>query len=360
MSILSGFKKQKRYIRDDQGDHQLISEWTATDTIELSNIDNNETTLAEATEWDDTYNNVNTQPETMSGMMTKLTSTYANTKYLKNKTDEINAAVEELQELINTALLEKVYPVGALYWSSDSTDPGTLFGFGQWERVKDKFIVAAGDTISAGSTGGAKDFTYTPSGTISDKSITLTTSNMPKHSHSLNSHTHSLNEHTHSLNEHTHTMAHTHSMKHTHSIPGLSFSGTTGEAGAHSHKYDYPTPVPTASGSGDPSETIMTGHYSSYNTTSNGSHSHSFSGTTSGGTSGASSAGSTGASSAENTGKAIGNTGKASGNTGKASGNTGEAGSGTAFTHNHTFTGTQKTINTMPPYKAYYCWERVE
>jgi hypothetical protein len=33
MSILSGFKKQKKYITDDNGDHQLISDWTHTDTV---------------------------------------------------------------------------------------------------------------------------------------------------------------------------------------------------------------------------------------------------------------------------------------------------------------------------------------
>ena len=33
MSILSGFRKQKRYTTDDKGRHQLISTWTHTDTV---------------------------------------------------------------------------------------------------------------------------------------------------------------------------------------------------------------------------------------------------------------------------------------------------------------------------------------
>lgn len=50
-------------------------------------------------------------------------------------------------------LTDKTRPVGSLYWSEDSTDPGILFG-GTWKRIKDKFILAAGDTYAAGSKGG--------------------------------------------------------------------------------------------------------------------------------------------------------------------------------------------------------------
>lgn len=46
------------------------------------------------------------------------------------------------------------YPVGSLYMSTEATSPASLFG-GTWERVKDTFIMAAGDTYAAGSTGGA-------------------------------------------------------------------------------------------------------------------------------------------------------------------------------------------------------------
>lgn len=44
-----------------------------------------------------------------------------------------------------------------------------MFG-GTWERVKDVFILAAGDSYSAGSSGGSA-------------TKTLTTSNMPSHTH---------------------------------------------------------------------------------------------------------------------------------------------------------------------------------
>lgn len=70
---------------------------------------------------------------------------------------------------INDLLLNYCYPVGTLYWSKNSTNPSTLFG-GTWTRVKDKFILAAGDTYAQGTTGGAA-------------TVALTTAQMPAHSH---------------------------------------------------------------------------------------------------------------------------------------------------------------------------------
>lgn len=60
-----------------------------------------------------------------------------------------------------TDILKSVYPVGAIYISTVSTGPATLFGFGTWERIKDKFLLSAGSTYSAGSTGGEAKHTLT-------------------------------------------------------------------------------------------------------------------------------------------------------------------------------------------------------
>ena len=51
-------------------------------------------------------------------------------------------------------LLDLIHPVGSLYWSSDPTEPSELFG-GTWKRIKDRFILAAGDAYNAEATGGA-------------------------------------------------------------------------------------------------------------------------------------------------------------------------------------------------------------
>lgn len=45
------------------------------------------------------------------------------------------------------------YPVGSIYLSVNSTNPGTIFG-GTWEQIKDRFLLSAGNTYKAGNTGG--------------------------------------------------------------------------------------------------------------------------------------------------------------------------------------------------------------
>lgn len=63
------------------------------------------------------------------------------------------------------------YPVGSIYMSVNDTSPASLFG-GTWEQLKDRFLLAAGDTYSAGLTGG-------------EATHTLTVEEMPVHSHAL-------------------------------------------------------------------------------------------------------------------------------------------------------------------------------
>jgi len=53
-------------------------------------------------------------------------------------------------------IFDLIYPVGAIYISTSSTSPQTLFT-GTWQRIRDTFLLAAGNTYSAGSTGGSAD-----------------------------------------------------------------------------------------------------------------------------------------------------------------------------------------------------------
>lgn len=50
-------------------------------------------------------------------------------------------------------LLDTIYPVGSIYMSVNAVNPSILFG-GVWEQIKDRFLLAAGDTYSNASTGG--------------------------------------------------------------------------------------------------------------------------------------------------------------------------------------------------------------
>ena len=65
---------------------------------------------------------------------------------------------------------DQIYPVGAIYMSTVSTSPATLFGVGTWEQIQNRFLLGAGSSYSAGSTGGSA-------------TVTLTTNEIPAHSH---------------------------------------------------------------------------------------------------------------------------------------------------------------------------------
>ena len=54
----------------------------------------------------------------------------------------------------------RIYPVGSIYISVNSTNPSTLFG-GTWEQIKDRFLLAAGDVYAAGDSGGSASHSHT-------------------------------------------------------------------------------------------------------------------------------------------------------------------------------------------------------
>lgn len=84
MSIISGFEEQKRYINLENGDKKAVSEWTSTDTVDVSpNITNYETDLAHSDEWNDTYDDVSSQPTGLTDLITKITAFFNNVKFLK-------------------------------------------------------------------------------------------------------------------------------------------------------------------------------------------------------------------------------------------------------------------------------------
>lgn len=85
-------------------------------------------------------------------------------------TDE-RSKIADIESLLSAAVAKAkldAHPVGSYYWSSEATDPGTLFG-GTWEQIKDRFIYAAGSK-GVGETGGAE-------------SHVLTVDEIPAHNH---------------------------------------------------------------------------------------------------------------------------------------------------------------------------------
>lgn len=105
---------------------------------------------------------------------------YEDDEVIQNGT-EINALI------LNKAFLD-MHPVGCIYLTSDITNPGILFG-GTWELIaKDRFLVGAGNKYKVNEQGG-------------NETITLKTSNLPAHSHSIPSLTGATN----SAGAHSHT-----------------------------------------------------------------------------------------------------------------------------------------------------------
>lgn len=191
------------------------------------------------------------------------------------------------------------YPKGMLVWFSAGIDPNDRFG-GTWIQIKDKFILAAGDTYQVDESGGTAQ-------------TTLTEENLPSHTHSftpegsVSAHSHGLNNHTHSFNwsgSHGHDVVYStvQSMKEVYY-----FSGQTNGIVGNSVSVD----------SGR-EHTNATGYIMAKPTTI------SVSGTTGG-----------------NSGNTASDTPTFTG----VAGTTGATGSGTAFCN-------------MPPYVGKYCWER--
>lgn len=104
--------------------------------------------------------------------------------------------------------MSQVYPVGSIYLSVVSTNPGTLLGVGTWAALAaGRMLVGinAGDADfdTVEETGGAKTSTA-----ILAHSHTVTDAG---HNHTQNSHNHTQDSHNHTQDAHTHVQdAHTH------------------------------------------------------------------------------------------------------------------------------------------------------
>ena len=73
-------------------------------------------------------------------------------------------------DIVRSEIISVIYPVGSIYISTSPTNPYNLFGIGTWEQIEDTFLLAAGNKHIAGETGG-------------EETVTLTTEQMPSHSH---------------------------------------------------------------------------------------------------------------------------------------------------------------------------------
>ena len=97
-------------------------------------------------------------------MDTNITSSNIASSLLEKSNNSHKHTIDDIANIFNL-----IYPIGSIYLSFNSTDPNILFG-GIWEPITGKFLYCNSSTDTGGS-----------------NSITLSTDNLPLHSHSLDS-----------------------------------------------------------------------------------------------------------------------------------------------------------------------------
>ena len=216
------------------------------------------------------------------GLTTVIADTIINSTNVSYKTTTVKAALDDLYGLTADDVWQKIYPVGAVYISVNSTSPATLFG-GTWQAFGTGRTLVGIDT--------SDDDFKTVEKTGGSKTKTIAVGNLPAHTHSVNAlKTGNAGAHSHSVTTAEKTGVNTSNIgNHTHtSYPNLvnavgggtkttvaagkdygfaygTAYGTSGD-GAHSHSVTIPALSGSAASAGSHSHSI-----GAHNTNSTGS-----------------------------------------------------------------------------------------
>ncbi len=68
-------------------------------------------------------------------------------------------ALDKINDSVHGSISLSAYPIGSIYLSISDTSPALLFG-GTWEKIKNKFLVGAGEEYSIGTQGGSSYHTH--------------------------------------------------------------------------------------------------------------------------------------------------------------------------------------------------------
>lgn len=117
----------------DRATSDVVADITAAGTAQTNSINTAGTTQT---------NRVN------SAGATQITAIGNKAAELDSKLDEADEAISKIDALDDIIaglrnLLDLVHPVGSVYISLDSTNPGTLFG-GTWEQITGRFLLGTG------------------------------------------------------------------------------------------------------------------------------------------------------------------------------------------------------------------------
>ena len=138
--------------------------------------------IVKGTEIDTEFNNIATAIATKADLASP---TFTGTPTLPSGTiATTQSSTDSSTKIATTAFVQSVaqvlFPVGAIYTATVSTNPATLLGFGTWTAFgAGRTIIGNGGGFTAGSTGGSADaitvsHTHTATSTVTD----------PTHNHS--------------------------------------------------------------------------------------------------------------------------------------------------------------------------------
>lgn len=350
MTIRSDVIEHKRYHTNDDYTKTIISEWTREETVEMNDATRNLDDIMDARNNKLNYGRgtqANSNDQVVFGKYNEPdnNNTYARITGGGTAAQPANLETLDWQGNFRVAgdmitrtginlsdVLLLAHPVGSIYWSYNSTSPETLFG-GRWTPIKNRFILAAGDGQTPGTTGGSEYVTFSLSGTTGGHN--LIPDELPIHAHTYDKAT-GTGSHTLTENE---IPNHRHSATLTGTTTGSTAQGK--QDGEHTHGYEMYVPIAAPGGTDDenPIEIIQTGGHETIQTIAS-THTHTVS--------------------------VSGDTGYYGGSQGHShtvstdTASTSEVGNNAAHSHPMTVTATDlDEVSNMPPFEIAYCWRRI-
>lgn len=80
--------------------------------------------------------------------------------FFQSKYNQLKAMIENIHPSPTPTPVSCPFPIGSIIQTTSAENPGTQIG-GTWEQIKDVFLLAAGDTYEAGTTGGEAEHALT-------------------------------------------------------------------------------------------------------------------------------------------------------------------------------------------------------
>lgn len=99
---------------------------------------------------------------------------------LEPSVNDSTQLLQALEKIKKEAILA-AHPVGSLYWTSSNEHPAITFGGGTWVQIKDRFVLAAGDTYTTVNQGN----NTTGAGAGGEATHVLTEAELPSHKHHI-------------------------------------------------------------------------------------------------------------------------------------------------------------------------------